>query len=130
MKRNWFKELGLEKLAITLDFGQDPISGVWRMGGGGAAAASPSLLPALTSSSLIPATRSALLPAVATKAAPAAASGWLSRLFPKGSGKAGLIGALLPLGLMLGAHLFARRGAQPLPDWAQMYGGLTPPQEM
>ena len=129
MARNWFIELGLDKVAAPIYDAVRNAAGTWGVPAGAAPSAS-SMLPALRSS-MMPAAASGVLPALASKAAPAAAAGgWLSKLLGKGAGGKMAMGAMLPIGLMLGAYLLSNRGSgQPLPQWAQMQGGFEPPQE-
>ena len=93
MERNWFKELGLEKLAVLITPMAGPNAPIYSPVRG-------------------------IQPHV----------GLFARML-KHKAAPGVVGTLLPLGLMAAAYMMSRRPSGPLPDWAKMYGGReTQPQ--
>lgn len=175
MERNWFMELGLDKIAsadMLEKLAIDPatlkqmvmaesMQGPGAVSLGGARAVSPQLAahpsfagPAWQAQTWSqPMSRKMTLPTVgrgrtlmkSTAPPPTVAQpgflGSIANFFRGGAGKApvkgawkgkvgaGLLGALLPLGLMLGSRLLSGGGSQQqLPMWAQMQGGWHPQQ--
>ncbi len=129
MERNWFKELGLDKVAYLKWMPPRMLPDDVPM----ATAIKPALgtgamRPFMSPGSVAKSTAGA---GAGAAGAAAAKGSWLSKLFAKGGvGRAGAAGAMIPLGLMLGAYLLSNRGGnQPMPQWAQMQGGFEPPQE-
>jgi len=127
MERNWFRELGLEKLAYM------PYMSPGAEVGGGKTLQTiiPDFLDAGrpaggTMATQVMATKTPLAAGNAlTRPGAALKPGLLRRLFPKGSGTAGALGAMIPLGLLLASGLLSGGSGQK-PAWAEMGGGVAP----